>query len=131
MDITDRLKAVIGDATLDQFAASINESTQRIKDVLRQKQKPPAEMLVAIHLKHGVDLNWLLAGDTAQPKMLLSVREASLLDNYRSAADEGRKAIEQTSAAVSKKLPTRKTQDKDSSVLHRSIAENQNLKKAA
>lgn len=109
MEFTDRLRAVIGEGTLEEFARSIDEPLQRVKDVLRSKQKPPADFLVKIQIKLGVDLNWLLVGGEDQARVVLSVRESTLLDNYRAAADEGRKAIEQTSAAVAKRdLPAKK-----------------------
>ena len=103
MEFAERMRAVIGDSTIEEFARSIDEPSQRIKDILRNKQKPPADLLVKLQLTLGVDLNWLLVGDEAQPKLVLSVREALLLDNYRAAADEGRKAIEQTGFAVEKR----------------------------
>jgi hypothetical protein len=102
MDLIDRIRLVIGDSTIDNFAASINQPAQRVKDVLRGKQKPPADMLYAVHMQHGVDLNWLFDGGSDVPKMNLSVRERSLLDNYRAAAEDGKRAIEHTSAAVKK-----------------------------
>ncbi|MBX3588774.1 MAG: helix-turn-helix transcriptional regulator [Ramlibacter sp.] len=106
MTFEARLRAVIGDSTIDEFAAVLGETPQRVKDVLRGKQKPPADLLIKLQMKCGVDLNWLLVdGDAPMPMQQLSAREAALLDNYRAAAEDGRKAIEQTSVAV-KKRPT-------------------------
>lgn len=102
MEFEDRLRAVIGDSTIDEFAASIDEPSQRVKDILRKKQKPPADFLVKLQVTLGVDLNWLLVGGD-RPAVALSVRESNLLQNYRASAAEGRKAIEQTSVAVSKR----------------------------
>lgn len=101
-EFEDRLRALIGDSTIEEFARAIDESAQRVKDVLRKKQKPPADFLIKLHLKTGVDLTWLLAGGPSPPSLTLSAREAELIDNYRAAAEEGRRAIEATGSAVAK-----------------------------
>lgn len=108
MEFEERLRAVIGTSTLEEFAHVIDEPLQRVKDILRKKQKPPSDFLVKLQLKLGVDLNWLLVGGDA-PSRPLSAREFALLDNYRAAADEGRKAIEQTGVAVTKRQVDMKT----------------------
>ena len=102
MDFFERLRAVMGESTINDFAALLDETPQRIKDVLRGKQKPPADFLIKLQMKLGVDLNWLLVGGTNAPAATLTVREATLIDNYRAAAEVGRRAIEQTSTAVEK-----------------------------
>lgn len=102
MEFVDKLRQVIGDATIDEFAGVLDEPVQRIKDVLRKKQKPPADLLVKLQVKFGVDLNWLLTDQDGPPQLLLSVREAALIDNYRAAAEEGRRAIEATGLAIAK-----------------------------
>ena len=99
----EKLRQVIGSSTLEEFASAVGEPTQRVKDVLRAKQKAPADLLVKMHVRLGVDLNWLLnEDDTGAPRLTLSARESNLLDNYRAAEEAGRRAIEQTSAAVTK-----------------------------
>lgn len=107
MHFSEKLRQVIGGSTIDEFADVIGTTPQRVKDVLRGKQKAPSDLLVSLHTKLGVDLNWLMDdADKREPVMVLSVRETSLLENYRAAADDGRRAIEQTSAAVTKqKIP--------------------------
>jgi transcriptional regulator with XRE-family HTH domain len=96
MSTTDRLRIVIGDMTIEAFAELIDEKPQRIKDVLRGKQKIPADLLLKLAEQLYVDLNWLVAdvGDRAPGE--LSSRESALLDNYRKADDEGRAVIEKT-----------------------------------
>ena len=98
MSITDRLRVIIGDMTIDSFAQLLDEKPQRIKDVLRGRQKIPEDLLLKLVDKMNVDLNWLVAdsGDAA-PKELSS-REFALLDNYRKADDEGRAVIEKTAS---------------------------------
>jgi transcriptional regulator with XRE-family HTH domain len=105
-DFNQRLRQVIGDATIDEFAASLEESAQRVKDILRGKQRPPSDFLTKLHVQLGVDLNWLLAGDGAKAASMVTVKEQLLLAHYRAASDEGRKAIEQTSHALAKRPDT-------------------------
>lgn len=100
MEFPERLRQVIGDSTIDEFAQVIEDSPQRVKDVLRGKQKPPMDFLVRIQVRLGVDLNWLLVGDVSRAANALSAREASLIYNYRAATEEGRKAVDHTASAV-------------------------------
>lgn len=102
MDFEQRLRAVIGDSSIEDFAHLLEEPVHRIKDVLRGKQKPPADFLVKLQIQLGVDLNWLLAGGPEPAVKALTVREAALLRDYRAAAEDGRRAIEATGSAVSK-----------------------------
>jgi transcriptional regulator with XRE-family HTH domain len=97
------LRAVMAGLTIEEFARLIDEPAQRVKDVLRKKQKPPSDFLVKLQLQLGVDLNWLLAGGPEPPRAL-TAREAALLNDYRAAAEDGRRAIEATSSAVSKSV---------------------------
>lgn len=97
MDFPDRLRAVIGNATIDEFARSLEEAPQRIKDVLRGKQKAPIDLLLKLQQRCGVDLNWLVAGEgERKPESVLSVRESTLLNNYRGTDDEGQRSIERS-----------------------------------
>lgn len=103
MSLPARLRIVIGDLTIDAFAKSINEPAYRVKNILREVQKPPSDFLIKLREQCGVDLHWLLTGNGESGAPTISVREQRLLANYRAATDEGRKAIEQTSQAVAKK----------------------------
>jgi transcriptional regulator with XRE-family HTH domain len=103
MEFEQRLRAVMAGLTIEEFARLIDEPAQRVKDVLRKKQKPPSDFLVKLQLQLGVDLNWLLAGGPEPPRAL-TAREAALLNDYRAAAEDGRRAIEATSSAVSKSV---------------------------
>ncbi len=102
MTIVERLRACVGDQTIEEFAAALDEKPQRIKDMLREKQKIPEDFLVKLAIRLGVDLNWLLVGGQEKPIMHLTARESALLNNYRAAAEEGKRALEATSNAVAK-----------------------------
>ena len=96
MSMVDRLREVIGDMTIDSFAELLDEKPQRIKDVLRGRQRIPEDLLLKLAEKMGVDLNWLVADVGEKSADDLSSREAALLNHYRSADDEGRSVIEKT-----------------------------------
>jgi plasmid maintenance system antidote protein VapI len=102
MGIPDRLRDVIGEMTVDAFAEMLQERPQRLKDVLRGKQKLPEDLLVKLVQIAGVDANWLLTG-AAGLKQRQSARETALLDNYRHSTEEGKRAIEAVFSAMSQR----------------------------
>lgn len=68
------------------------------KDVRR----PDADYLFGIN-KIGADILYIITGKRTPIQMSsLSIEETSLVDYYRNAAAEGRKALEATGAAVAK-----------------------------
>ena len=102
MDFPTRLRAVIGEGTtIDEFAALLGEPPQRIKDVLRAKQKPPIDLLLKLQVHCGVDLNWLVTGVGKEPE--ITAREASLLANYRNTDKEGQRSIERSAMLESQR----------------------------
>jgi transcriptional regulator with XRE-family HTH domain len=103
MNFSTRLRSVIGDLTIDEFAKSLDEPDHRVKNILRGAQRPPSDFLIKLHQDYGVDLHWLLMGEEGEGAANITAREQRLLANYRGATDEGRKAIEQTSQAVEKR----------------------------
>lgn len=60
--VVDRIRQVIelNKITIDEFAEKIGEKPTRLKDVLREKQRPPLEMIQSIVEKFQVDANWLI-----------------------------------------------------------------------
>lgn len=62
--MASRIREVMDAAgvTIDTFAALLGEKSQRVKDVLRGKQRPPADMLVALAAMDGVDVQYVLTG---------------------------------------------------------------------
>lgn len=100
--IQERIKEVMNAAglTMEQFAARLGENNvQRLKDVFRGKQRPPAEMLVAIVSEFRVDGTWLLTGSDPGK---LAPREAALLDNYRHTDEQGRRVVEAAASEAAK-----------------------------
>ena len=60
--VVDRIRQVIelNKITIDEFAERIGEKPTRLKDVLREKQRPPLEIIQSIVEKFQVDANWLI-----------------------------------------------------------------------
>lgn len=94
-----RLLSVIGSRSHPVFAEQLGEPVQRIRDVLRGKQRPPADLLVKLHQREGVDLNWLLCG-TVDSGLVATPREAVLLANYRRVSEAEKADLEQKAAAA-------------------------------
>ncbi|MCC7455965.1 MAG: hypothetical protein IT390_03285 [Nitrospira sp.] len=59
---------------------------------------PDGDSLLRLFQVFHADPGWVLTGAGSPPP--LSARELSLLDNYRNASEVGRKALEQTGAAL-------------------------------
>ena len=100
MGVADRIREVMKGAgmTVDRFAEALDEKPQRVKDVLREKQRAPEDLLVKIIQRFEIDANWLLMG-AAREGVTLAPDEAALLDNYRNSPPTARDHIKATSAA--------------------------------
>jgi hypothetical protein len=99
VSISDRLRSVIGTAKIDEFAELIGEPPQRVKDVLRNKQRPPMDMLVKLRTIQGVDLNWFAVGEGAAGPVL-DAQEASLLVRYRQLSPTSQEALRSMANAL-------------------------------
>ncbi|ATD64859.1 helix-turn-helix transcriptional regulator [Neisseria weixii] len=60
--VVDKIRQVIelNKITIDEFAERIGEKPTRLKDVLREKQRPPLEMIQSIVENFQIDANWLI-----------------------------------------------------------------------
>lgn len=74
MTVADRIREVMGrrGLTIEAFANALGEKPQRVKDVLRGKQRVPEEMLVALARMHE-DVVYLLTGMPAAVHAKLAV----------------------------------------------------------
>lgn len=109
MSVADRIREVMTGAglTVDRFAEALDEKPQRVKDVLREKQRAPEDFLVKVIQRFEIDANWLLIG-AAREGVTLAPDEAALLDNYRNSPEAGKTAIKATGLAVTKPKGIRK-----------------------
>ena len=84
----------------EQMAAfgGVQRNTQSLYE--RGERKPDIEYLANI-AKAGADILYIITGKHIPIKSsTLNARETNLIDSYRAAADEGRKALEATAEAV-------------------------------
>lgn len=67
LEIQDRIRAAMGAAgmTIAAFAERVGTTQQRVKDVLRGKQRVPADMLETLASMDGVDIQYVLTGHHA------------------------------------------------------------------
>ncbi len=77
-------------------------SHQRVRDVMRGKQRLPADMLAKAALI-GFDVNYILTGTPPQ----LSRKEAALIKHYRAASSADRDHLEAAFAASEKSTRAR------------------------
>ena len=100
---------------LDRLDVSIAEAAEvageknsdRLRQVLTARQRCPLELLSALE-PAGVDVYFVLTGLKSGTATTLSARESALLENYRAAPEDAKKALETTSAALAQSLPLRK-----------------------
>lgn len=64
MSITDRIKQVMGTMSQREFAANIGLSAQAVNQWFQGHAEPKPRTLKVIADKFGVDVNWLLTGQT-------------------------------------------------------------------
>lgn len=104
MSVADRIREVMTGAglTVDRFAEALDEKPQRVKDVLREKQRAPEDLLVKIIQRFEIDANWLLIG-APREGLTLAPDEAALLDNYRNSPEDAQRLLRETGAAFSKR----------------------------
>lgn len=96
--ITERFTEEVQRTALpvSEVARRMGESShQRVRDVMRGKQRLPADMLAKAALI-GFDVNYILTGTPPQ----LSHKETAILNNYRAASSEGRDHLEAAYAAA-------------------------------
>jgi hypothetical protein len=122
VSISDRLRSVIGETKIDEFAELIGEPVHRVKDVLRNKQRPPFDMLVKLRTIQGVDLNWLAVGDGVTGPVL-ATQEATLLARYRELAPASQEALRSMAAALSMQMRTYPTIPTGALALHDPVQE--------
>ncbi len=79
--------------------AAGEKNSDRLRQVLTAKQRCPLELLSALE-PCGVDVYYVLTGSRTAGSTVLTARESTLVENYRAAPEEAKKALETTSAAL-------------------------------
>ena len=67
MNMTDRIKAVIGSMSQADFGESLGVTAQAVNGWLKGKSKPSKQTLARMASLYKVDLNWLINGEDATP----------------------------------------------------------------
>lgn len=88
MTVPDRLREVIAarGLTIDGFATLLGEKLQRVKDVLRGKQRLPESMAAAM-AREGFDVNYVLTGMPGERVVALESRMDALKETARIAGE--------------------------------------------
>lgn len=79
--------------------AAGEKDSERIKQIAAGRQRCPLELLSALE-PSGVDVYYVLTGNKSGATTTLTARESALVENYRAAPEEAKKALETTSAAL-------------------------------
>ena len=100
---TDRLRVFMGAATtVPAFAQTLDEDPQRIKDVLRGKQRLPEDLLVKLLERTDIDVRWLLLGPDAPQAAapIITQAEKRLLGLFRAMHETNQKKALSAMAAL-------------------------------
>lgn len=117
MTIGDRLREERERLGLSQTALAAQAGTSKQVQISYEKGKtfPNAEYL-AVCAGLGADVAYIVSGKknlSPEPPVstgvVLTAREAALIDNYRSTAEAGRRAIEATGAALAREIAARRS----------------------
>lgn len=103
MSIGDRLREERERLGLNQpnFAALAGTTKQTLFSWESGNSSPKAEQL-SVLAEHQVDVYYILTGVRIGAATVLTARESALVENYRAAPDDAKKALETTSAALAK-----------------------------
>ncbi|MBV5296320.1 MAG: helix-turn-helix transcriptional regulator [Curvibacter lanceolatus] len=105
MNVGDRLREERERLGVSQERFALSGGVQKRAQIHYEKgeRNPDSAYLAAIALM-GVDVLYVLTGQRSQPVAApaLSKEEEALLDNYKHADDEGRRAAQQVLTALSK-----------------------------
>ena len=108
-DVGERIKAIRGGMTQQEFADLLGVSRKTITRYEAGSHLPDAEFLIKLNVLYSIQPLWLLTGkgqDVAGER--LSPRESRLLAAYRAADAEGRSALESMAALLAARTPTKK-----------------------
>lgn len=109
-----RLKEALGALDDEALAIQLQRDVGTLR-VWESRQMIPTKVILGVAQATGCSVDWL-SGEPDAPKYpkrtydapegstatVLNAREAALLANYRAATEDGRKALEATSAALAK-----------------------------
>lgn len=83
------------------FAGFAGTTKQTLFSWENGHSSPKADQLAALG-EHGVDVYYVLTGQRTGAVTTLTARESALVNNYRAAPEEAKRALETTSAYIAK-----------------------------
>lgn len=87
-----------------EFASRLGTGSGRISSIESGENMPGGDFLLRLQQEFGVDLNWLLTGESGGnvPPVVpvLTNDQRALLDNYDACGPEGRDAVRRTASAL-------------------------------
>lgn len=112
MSINNRICLII-----EHFGGSITKFSERsginyrsVQNYMRGEREPNSDAYLKF-AQIGVNINWLLTGDgemfveNNSQLVVRGPREAALLDNYRAAPEDGKRALEMSALAFAAGMP--------------------------
>lgn len=85
------------------------EDSQSLRDVCSGRKRASAELIAKLSMIDGLDVYYVLTGAGHVSSTVLTARESALVENYRAADDDAKKALETTSDALAKSSRAVKT----------------------
>lgn len=78
------------------------DDSQGLRDVCNGRKRASAELIAKLSMIDGLNVYYVLTGVSVGATTVLTARESALVENYRAADDDAKKALETTSAALAK-----------------------------
>jgi len=97
-EVGARIEHVRGTLSRDEFAEKLQVAPKTVARWELGQNIPDGEQLLKMWRVFHADPAWVLSGSGSAPP--LTARESALLDNYRNASGEGRRALDATGAAL-------------------------------
>lgn len=94
-----RLKIIMGGLSVRKFAERLEMSPTTVQEYIKGRT-PPADFVVRVCERFGVDSWWLLTGDGKEPVPSISPRAAALVGNFEAMSEEDKRAFEHLVFAV-------------------------------
>jgi len=104
--IGERIKKIRGSLTQTEFGKMLGVGRTTVIRYEKNERSPDADFIIRMNVLFKVQPYWLLTGKgEVSGGVKLTPREASVIEQYRVADEQGRYAVDATLKAVIKKQP--------------------------